>query len=155
MGPGKSIVLAITALTIQASAGQESEIRSSDSETARHQPIEVPAKNCVNMARAKDIVALTDRHVYVRTIANNEYLLEMQRECRNLRRSSIRGTARFEPFGRETCSGDGSHFVYDDAGRVSICPVGAVQPVEDLRQAQEVARGVPPAVQTESVTLPE
>jgi hypothetical protein len=113
------------------------------------------AETCVNIQRAQDIVVLSDRHVYVRTLGGNHYLLTMTQTCRNLQRSYRSGGVRIQPYGRLVCPNDGSHLVYTWFDRESVCPIMTIDAVEDRMEARDLADHGRIPVEVEEIILPE
>lgn len=113
------------------------------------------AATCFNITRAQDINVLNDEYVYVRTFGGNHYLLTMARTCENLHDAYVRGAVRLDPYGRRICPNDGSHFIYDDAGRESVCPILAIDRVAGRAEAKAVAAGESVPVVIDEVAPPE
>lgn len=111
-------------------------------------------ENCFNITRAKDINVLTDEHVYVRTIAGNQYLLTMARQCENLRRSYRSGEVLFQPYGQRVCPNDGSHLIYRWSGREAVCPILSIDAVANIKEARARADGEEARVEIREVPLP-
>lgn len=99
-----------------------------------------------------DISVFDDRHLYVRTRGNNHYLITTE-VCENLERSYVRRTVRLVPYGREVCLNDGSHVVYETAGREEVCPIRRIELVANRAQAREMAAGNRPIVELEAIPV--
>jgi hypothetical protein len=130
------------AATVAAGAGSEAGATSG---------VEVPevigatVESCFNSAGMIDISVLDDSHLYARSRGNNHYLITTE-HCDGMERSYLHRTARLVPFGREVCENDGSHVVYETAGRERVCPVRFVQQVADRQQARDILAGNDPIV---------
>ncbi len=140
--------LSIRLATLAAIALLTAATGAQDSDDNPAQPIE----SCFNARGLVEFSALDDRHIYVRTRGANHYLLTTD-QCDNLHRSYLRGTAGLVPFGGTVCLNDGSHVLYDSAGRQTVCPIRRIVQVSDRAQARSIAEGNPPVVVLEALPL--
>jgi hypothetical protein len=93
----------------------------------------------------------SDQHIYVRTRANNHYLVTTEL-CENLERSYHRETAYIVPYGRAVCENDGSYLFYENHGRETTCPILSIERVESRSQAKEFADGSRPTIVVTDIT---
>lgn len=121
-------------LTIDLAGAQES-----DSRPARSDEIpRTESGECFTTSAVMDMTVIDDSSIYVRT-RSRHFVLTPRLQCRNLARAYDRDAVGFVPFGRRICPNDGSHFVYETAGRRRICPIGRITEVDDRAQARELS----------------
>ena len=150
--PGRLALAAILVAANGALPAQESgdeTSRAADAEVVIDEP-GPSVENCFNSDGIIDISVLDDAHMYVRTRGSNFYLITTEL-CEGLERSYLRRTARLVPFGRTVCATDGSHIIYEAAGRELICPLRRIERVDDRDQARDLAAGEGPTVILEEI----
>jgi hypothetical protein len=127
MGTPKSVV-ALLAAVVTLAPGIGSTGESTPEESAEL----TVEKACFRVRNTRSMSAFDDRHVYVRCIRDEHYLLTMQPACIGLENSI--GVAVSNRFDR-VCSNDGAWITYKDFGRTRRCGIVTVEAVADRNAA--------------------
>lgn len=146
----KAILCAVLVCVAGAASSQESEsdaVSKADDSDAAPGALE----RCFNVAGFTDMSVISDHNLYIRTRAQNHYLVTTE-QCKNLQRSYRRGTARIVPYGHTVCGNDGSYLVYDAGSREQTCQILIVERVQDRAEAKALAAGKRPLVEIEEIT---